>query len=169
LEELCDAIINKFAKIKWEAQIAIRRDMGETLLKKMKQSGCYNLFIGLESGCDRTLKNMRKGFSAKEARNFFQKLNSANLSFGISLITGYPQETDADFQESLDFVLKNKALIPKIEQVNPFVYYDGTRADKNCDYKLNQRSRKRFEIFVKAIKENRLKYTNAFLGNLIEK
>ncbi|MCX5687891.1 MAG: radical SAM protein [Candidatus Omnitrophica bacterium] len=165
LEELCDKIIENFGSVKWEAQIAIHNGMPQTLLKKMKKSGCYNLFVGLESGCSRTLKNMNKGFTPQNAMNFFKKLNAAGLFFGISVIIGYPGETESDFRESMNFIIKNKPFIPKIEQVNTFTYYDGTTVDK----KANKNALKRLDIFIKEIKSNGFKYTNAFLGNLIEK
>ena len=165
LEELCDGIIENFGSIKWEAQIAIREDMGQKILDKIKKSGCYNLFVGLESGCDRTLEKMNKGFTAREAVGFFKKLNSAGIFFGVSIIIGYPGETEAEFRQSLDFIIKNKALIPKIEQINPFTYYDGTNARRKTD----ENSVERLDIFIRAIKSHGFKYTNAFMGNLIEK
>lgn len=169
LEELCAKMMDNFGVVSWEAQIAIRSDMSQGLLEKMKRSGCYNLFVGLESGSDRMLEKMNKGFTATQAVNFFKRLNQAGLSFGISMIAGYPGESEADFKESLDFIIRNKDIIPKVEQVNPFTYYDGTPADKSGDYKLNKDSLKRMEVFVREIKRHKFKYTNAFLGNLIEK
>lgn len=165
LEELCGEVIKNFGSIKWEAQIAIRKDMSHETLEKIKKSGCYNLFVGLESGCDRTLEKMNKGFTTKEAADFFKKLNGAGLFFGVSIIIGYPGETEAEFRESLDFIIKNKALIPKIEQINPFTHYDGTTSGKKAD----KNAPKRLDIFIKEIKSHGFKYTNAFLGNLIEK
>lgn len=164
LEELCDKIIENFGSIAWEAQIAIRKDMPQEMLDKIKKSGCYNLFVGLESGCNETLKKMNKGFTIEEALVFFKKLNSAGLFFGISVIVGYPGETWDDFRKSLDFIIRNKALIPKIEQINPFIYYDGTVSEKP-----DKNALERLDIFIKEIKLNGFKYTNAFLGNLIEK
>ncbi|MFH0790247.1 MAG: radical SAM protein, partial [Candidatus Omnitrophota bacterium] len=70
LEILCDEIINNFGTINWEAQIAVRDDMREEIFAKMKKSGCYNLFVGLESGSDRTLKRMNKGFTVEQAADF---------------------------------------------------------------------------------------------------
>lgn len=100
--------------------------MSDELLSKLKESGCYDLFIGLESGCSKTLKNMNKGFTPEEAKDFFQKLNFAGLFFGVSLIVGYPRETEEDSEQSLKFLIENKDIIPKIEQINPYIYYDGT-------------------------------------------
>lgn len=167
--QLCREIISNFGSINWEAQIAIRSDMPDELFLEMKKSGCYNLFIGLESGCNNTLLKMQKGFNKEEAAAFFEKLNSAGLNFGVSIIVGYPGETENDFSKSLDFILENKGLIPKIEQVNPFTYYDGTDTDKDADYKINKIALQRMEVFVQKIKENGFKFTKSFIGNLLEK
>ncbi len=168
-EKLCDEIIKNFGSINWEAQIAVRNDMDIALFKKMKMSGCYNLFIGLESGSAETLRRMNKGFTPQDAKSFFEKLILAKFFFGISIIVGYPGETDEDFRESLNFVIANKDIIPKIEQINPFTYYDGTNTNEFDDYKLNPVSTKRMEVFIDEIKKYKFKYTNAFLGNLVEK
>ena len=168
LDELCDAIIGKFGKINWEAQIAVRRDMPDKVFQKIKKSGCYHLFIGLESGSDKTLKNIKKGFSAKEAKHFFQKLNEHNLSFGISVIVGFPGETEEDFQESMKFIVENKQIIERIEQVNPFVFYEGIDLPEEYDYKFREESLKRTNVFIHRIKEEGFKYTKAFMKNLVE-
>ena len=169
LEELCDKIISNFGNIKWEAQIAVRSDMPEKLFAKMKNSGCYNLFIGLESGSNRTLSAMNKGFSTAEAIYFFRKLNTAGLHFGISIIAGYPGETQQDFIDSVDFVINNKSIIPKIVQINPYIYYEGTEPVKQHDYISPAESMQRAAEFINRIKEAGFKYTNAFLMNLVEK
>ncbi len=169
LEKFCDLIIDRFGSINWEAQIAVRNDMPQDLLRKMKASGCYNLFVGLESGSDNILTKMNKGFTTDDAKNFFIQLKQANLFFGVSIIVGFPEESEADFKDSLDFIVANKELIPKIEQVNPFTYYDGTLTDKSWDYKQTNVGMKRMDLFLEVIKKEGFKYTNAFIGNLIEK
>jgi radical SAM superfamily enzyme YgiQ (UPF0313 family) len=169
LNALCCGIIEHFGSIRWEAQIAIRTDMDQKLFEKMKQSGCYSLFIGLESGANNTLQNMNKGFTSEEAYRFFYSLHKAGIFFGVSIIVGYPGETNQDFQKTLDFIIQHKDIIPQIAQINPFTYYDGTSADETADYKTNPTALKRMEIFVHEMKRHKIKYTNAFIGNLIEK
>lgn len=168
LQGFCDAVIEHFGSIRWEAQIAVRNDMEPSLFEKMKKSGCYNLFIGLESGSDRMLKKMNKGFTLEEALGFFRKLKHANLNFGVSLIVGYPGERQDDFQESLDFILRHKDLIAKIEQINPFVYYDGTGVKKSEDVPSRERM-SRMNIFMDSFRKHGIKHTNAFVGNLLDK
>ncbi|EKD28342.1 MAG: radical SAM protein [uncultured bacterium] len=167
LEEFCDSIIFNFGSIKWEAQLAIRTDMPEELFKKIKQSGCYHLFIGLESGSDDTLKRMNKGYSSNEALSFFEKLKMHDLSFGVSLITGFPGETEHTFKESLDFIINNKHVIPKIEQINPFVYYNGIPLSEEESLKSADENYKRAIYFIEQIKKAGIKHTKAYLLNLI--
>jgi len=168
LERLLDGIIGNFGSVPYEAQIAIRNDMPESLFEKMKRSGCYNLFIGLESGCGRTLERMKKGFGTADAVDFFKALNRHALAFGISVITGFPGESDRDFKESMSFVLEHKGLIPKIEQVNPFTYYDGTGFSLEDDYKHKRESLERARVFAENIKSAGFKFTKAFMLNLVE-
>ncbi len=169
MEQLLDAIIQNFGSVGWEAQMAVRKDMNISVMEKMKKSGCYNIFIGLESGCNRTLEKMHKGFTAEHAADFFKKMRQAHINFGVSMMVGYPGETWDDFEESLNFVIHNKEWIPKIEQVNPFTYYEGTVADREGDYRLHQESLEKMHIFVEEIKKHNMRYTKAFIGNLIEK
>ncbi|MDX9702035.1 MAG: radical SAM protein [Candidatus Auribacterota bacterium] len=120
-EEFLDRMIDARTAVKWEGQLLIRPDMPARLYGKMKQAGCYNLFIGLESGCDRILSAMRKGFSTNDAQDCFKACSDAQLHFEVSLIAGFPTETQADFESTLDFLKKNARVIPKIAQVNPFM------------------------------------------------
>jgi len=168
LSALCKGIILDFGRISWEAQLAVRKDMPDELFAAMKESGARHLFVGLESGSRETLKKMNKGFTPEDALKFFGQLNAAGLSFGVSLITGFPGETDGDFNDSIKFVVENKHLIKKIEQINPYVYYDGTNLPEDADYRSNHVSVERAKKFVTAIKKNRIKHTNAFMFNLVE-
>jgi radical SAM superfamily enzyme YgiQ (UPF0313 family) len=169
LELLCDRIIGEFGSIPWEAQIGIRSDMPQRVFEKMKRCGCYNLFVGLESGCDRTLRRMRKGFSTADAVRFFSQLRRADLSFGVSLIVGFPGETMEDFEQSVRFVLENKNLIAKVEQINPFTYYDGTSVPAYGDYRYHPEVYRRFEFFVEVLRHHKIRITRAFIGNLMDK
>jgi len=176
LDQLCDLIKEKKLKVSWEAQFLIRSDLSFKLLKKMKQAGCYNLFIGLESGSDTVLKRMHKGFALKDVEHFFYLAKKAGLNFEVSLIVGFPQETEAEFKETMEFFKKNKDYIPKIAQVNPFVLLKGSLVDANpAEYKFNNNQRyfyakdalAKVEEMVKFFREEKIRYTRAFVNNLI--
>lgn len=167
IQEFCTQIQKNFGSFPWEAQIGVRTDMPSELIQLMKASGAYHLFIGLESGCDNTLLRMNKGYTTVEAIRFLNLLKENNLSSGISIIVGYPGETEADFQESLNFVIKHKNLIPKIEQINPFVYYPGIPFPKAQYGKPTKEALEKTQYFIKTVQEAGIKTTKAFLCNLV--
>ncbi|MFA5270730.1 MAG: radical SAM protein [Candidatus Omnitrophota bacterium] len=164
LNDFCSSLIKKNMNIKWEAQIRVDKNFDTNLSRIMQKSGCYNLFIGLESASDKTLKNMNKGFSAQAAADFLSTLKSADLQFEISLIFGYPGETEADFRETLDFIIKNKRIIPKIAQANPFVDYLDNFPQSIFPSKI---AKERIAAFLKVIENEKIKYTKSFINNLV--
>ena len=123
LESFCRILIKQKLNIKWEAQFRIAAAFTQQTAELMRESGCYNLFIGLESGTDNTLKVMRKGYIGSTAKECLAVLRDAGLHYEISLIFGYPGESEEDFQATIDFIVNNKTIIPKIAQANPFVDY----------------------------------------------
>ncbi len=163
LEELLKLMLKEKLNIKWEAQIRITNNFPPKLARLMKQSGCYNLFIGLESASDKILKAMNKGFQSKDALSFFKILIKARLHFEISLIFGYPQESNEDFEKTLQFIVKNKKIIPKIAQANPFVDYLDDFSEKKYPSRevLN-----RLDKFLRTIQNENIRYTKSYINNL---
>ena len=67
---------------------------------------CPHLHLPLQSGSDRTLAAMHRGYTAQR---YFEKLASAragidDLAVTTDLIVGFPGETDADFERTLEVV-----------------------------------------------------------------
>ena len=167
LENFCGRIIKKRLHINWEAQIIIRKDMGINLMRLMKKSGCVNLFIGLESGSDRIIKTMNKGFSIEDAYKFFNNLNNAGLLFEVSLIIGYPGESNEDFKETMGFLKNNRNIIKRIAQVSGFVPYKNSiiyneKPDYLAACEINRRLRK----ITNLIEKEKIPHKKAFIDNL---
>jgi threonylcarbamoyladenosine tRNA methylthiotransferase MtaB len=69
------------------------------------------LHIPIQSGSDRILKLMRRPYNRQKIIEVFERLsrikirndkNSGRLNFGTDIIVGYPTETEADFNQTLD-------------------------------------------------------------------
>jgi threonylcarbamoyladenosine tRNA methylthiotransferase MtaB len=59
--------------------------------------------IPLQSGSDKILKLMHRPYTKEKILNTFNQLKKIkNITFGTDIIVGFPGETDADFQETLD-------------------------------------------------------------------
>lgn len=70
------------------------------------QRVCRHLHISLQSGCESTLKRMGRKNSPGEYLQLLEYARSIDPDFAITtdIITGFPGETESDFQESLDFL-----------------------------------------------------------------
>lgn len=67
---------------------------------------CHHFHLSLQSGCDATLRRMRRPYTTAEYAAVAQKLRAAMPSAGFTtdVIVGFPGESEADFEESLAFV-----------------------------------------------------------------
>ncbi len=170
-ERFLDLLIDSRLPMKWEGQLLIRSDMPERVYHKMKPAGCYNLFVGLESGCDRILSIMKKGFSTKDAQKSFATCREAGLHFEVSMIAGFPGETEADFDATCEFMCDNASIIPKMAQINPFIPLSGSPVVRQGDGEVQcppkDVVRRRIERLVALCKSNGIAVTNAYVNNLI--
>jgi tRNA-2-methylthio-N6-dimethylallyladenosine synthase len=67
---------------------------------------CEHVHLPLQSGSTRILKAMRRTYSRERYVALAAKMRAAipDLAFGTDIIVGFPGETEADFQETLDVV-----------------------------------------------------------------
>jgi tRNA-2-methylthio-N6-dimethylallyladenosine synthase len=80
---------------------------------------CNHLHLPLQSGSDRILKAMNRGYTRARYLSKVDHLRKAvpGMAFSTDLIVGFPGETDADFRETL-------ALLSEVEydQIYAFAY-----------------------------------------------
>lgn len=102
-KQICDLIIQKKLNIKWNIRNGIRVDkVDKELLEKMKQSGCYFIFFGMESGAQPILKSIKKGTTIDQIRNAVALTKEVGLPAGGTFMIGHPDETYRDFEESIN-------------------------------------------------------------------
>lgn len=65
-----------------------------------------HLHLPVQSGSDRILKLMKRGYSAQEYRNKVSSLRAArsDLTLSSDFIVGFPGETDSDFADTLQLI-----------------------------------------------------------------
>ncbi len=101
-KRICDLIIQEQLKIKWNVRNGIRVDkVDKELLQKMKDSGCYFVFFGMESGSQTILKKIKKGITIDQIRNAVALTKEVGLPAGGTFMIGHPDETYKDFEMSL--------------------------------------------------------------------
>jgi len=69
---------------------------------------CPQFHLSLQSGCDKTLKAMNRKYNSSEYFEIVQKLRETfeNCAITTDIMVGFPEETEEDFLESLEFVKK---------------------------------------------------------------
>ena len=75
--------------------------------------------ISVQSGCDKTLKAMRRHYTCAEYENLIQSLRKffPRCAVTTDIMTGFPDETEKDFAETLEFVKR-----VKFSQIHIFRY-----------------------------------------------
>ena len=84
---------------------------------------CASAHLPVQSGSDRVLKLMHRGYTRGRYLEIITKLRAARPGLGVTtdLIAGFPGETETDFEQTLD-------LVREVEFDNAFVFkYSGRR------------------------------------------
>jgi radical SAM superfamily enzyme YgiQ (UPF0313 family) len=100
---LCREILERNLEIRWRC-IVYPGKVDEELAGLMAEAGCGEASLGFESGCDRILKNMNKGFDHAEIRRTAEILARRDIRQLGFLLLGGPGETRESVLESLAFV-----------------------------------------------------------------
>jgi anaerobic magnesium-protoporphyrin IX monomethyl ester cyclase len=91
LVELCQEIKREKLKILWSAY-ANAIGIDEELAKLMKDSGCWKLGIGIESGSEKILKKMNKPLRIEDSLKTVKILKKNKIFVYCGFIAGYPGE-----------------------------------------------------------------------------
>jgi radical SAM superfamily enzyme YgiQ (UPF0313 family) len=113
------------------AHINTFRDLPSNWLDEMKNSGCRELFIGIESGNDETLKHIRKPFSAVTAYKTVSRILDAQISVKCYFILGFPGETELALKDTFTLASRLRDYANKVGvqlRISPFRFrpYHGT-------------------------------------------
>jgi len=101
--EICQEIKNRKLKIKWDCETRVDMVTKELLLK-MKEAGCIAVWFGVESGSQRVIDAMRKGFSIAQTMRAFKWAKEVGLMTVASAILGFPGETKETALETINLV-----------------------------------------------------------------
>jgi len=102
-ERLVDRMIEERLDVPWYSFLR-GQYIDEKLVGKMARSGCRGVFLGIESGSDRILKNMKKGAIVDFYRNGIRWLSANGIVTVGSFIVGFPGETEETAMETRNFI-----------------------------------------------------------------
>jgi anaerobic magnesium-protoporphyrin IX monomethyl ester cyclase len=96
---------------------AVNQDID--MLKKMRKAGCVLLNFGVESGSENVLRSMGKRYVPEAAEKVIRNTKEAGIDVVINIIVGYPNETEEDFQQTMDFIKRIRPYVLNIAPGHP--------------------------------------------------
>jgi len=98
----CELILEKSLRIKWACEARVD-SLDKDSMELMHRAGCRGFFIGVESGNQRLLDFLRKGFALDEVRRAFSYSKNIGIRTFVSFIIAIPTETNKELLETIKF------------------------------------------------------------------
>jgi len=135
LSDFCDLVleakINRkgdnpaWEKLIWRGAVVIRREMDLDFMRKMKAAGCIELEYGVESASLRIRKSMNKlPYDLEILGKVINDTYQAGIDARVNFMFGFPGEAQEDFQQTLDFLKKNREAFSQVHASETFCHID---------------------------------------------
>lgn len=127
------------------AHVQTFRKIEETLMNDLYNSGCYELFVGIESGSPKILNDIKKTKDIPTIIGNLTKVFRAGINMKGYFIYGFPDETKEDMQMTFELAaeLKRLSLLFKVNfrtsvfQYRPYhstqIYHELEAKGKNLE------------------------------------
>jgi radical SAM superfamily enzyme YgiQ (UPF0313 family) len=105
ISNLARELLKQEVSLYWDGFLRVAPSVGlreNTLL--WRQGGFYRARLGVESGSDRILDLMNKGITAQQIKDSLSALAQVGIKTTTYWVIGFPGETEADFQQTLDLI-----------------------------------------------------------------
>jgi radical SAM superfamily enzyme YgiQ (UPF0313 family) len=117
----CEAVLESGEQIEWGC--SARTDcVDDELIELMYRAGCRSLFFGVETGSPRLQRAIEKDLDLEQAAARIKTCSSAGINTTVSLITGFPEETEEDMWQTVSFLLdaaRYELVEPQLHVVAP--------------------------------------------------
>ncbi len=138
------------------------------ILDQFKQNPklCHYIDIPFQHISDSVLTSMKRGIKGKEIRHLISHIKSqiSNIALRSTLIVGYPNEGDREFNELLDFIRE-----VGFERLGVFKYSqeEGTSAFDLGDPVPEEVKEERYNILMETQRDISFKKNQDFIGKII--
>lgn len=106
LVRLCELLLEQKTDIKWICYARADDLADESLVQLMKAAGVHQVQIGIESGNQMILDQMNKKCTVEHNLAAIENCRKHGITTIISLIVGYPGETEDTLNDTLNFLRK---------------------------------------------------------------
>jgi len=123
--------------------------------------------LSLQSGDDRVLKDMKRGYTVKEYSDIVNEIvkRRPDTAIGTDVITGFPTETEEAFNNTVKLVEE----LP-FSYIHVFTYSNrkGTKAEKFGDRVKSEEKKRRTRILIEISERKNYRFRNRYLNKTLE-
>lgn len=106
LGEFAEEVKKQDAVIPYE--IISRADrLNEEVIRTLKDSGCFRIWIGAESGSQKIIDAMDRRVDVMKTREMIRLAQRHGIEAGTFIMLGYPGETKSDIRETIDHLVQS--------------------------------------------------------------
>ena len=120
--EFCKRIKEEKIEIIWSCYSRLNL-VDPEMLKAMKDAGCWNMFVGIESGNQDILDNVKKRMTMESIREKVKMVKESGIEVRGSFVLGLPGETPEKGRNTINFAIE---LEPDYAQFTLCTPYPGT-------------------------------------------
>jgi radical SAM superfamily enzyme YgiQ (UPF0313 family) len=89
----------------WSSQATVHAAQDDEFLDAAARSGCKQLFLGLESVSQASMKEVRKGFNrVDDYAQIVKRVHAHGIAVQAGIVFGFDNDTPAIFKDTLDFL-----------------------------------------------------------------
>ena len=115
--EFCEEYRERGLDIAWACNA--RANLDYETMKAMKKAGCRLVIVGYESGSDEILRNIKKGITTQQIREFAKNARKAGLLVHGDFIVGLPGETRETIEMTKKLIREVKPDILQVQVATP--------------------------------------------------
>lgn len=153
--------------------------LNEEVIAILKETGCFRVWIGAESGSQKVIDLMDRRVDVNQVRDMIKLTRKHGIEAGTFIMLGYPGETEKDIEETIHhlkesnpdhftitvaYPIKGTELYEEVEAIQTTKLDWSTSTDRQVDFKRTY-SRKYYDYAVKHV----ISEVNSFKSSKAEK
>jgi radical SAM superfamily enzyme YgiQ (UPF0313 family) len=119
----CEELIARKLPIQWFGNARADNLTDPAFVRRLRQSGCWMLALGIETESEETRKDMMKRLEGQKIRAALANMRAAGIKSFAFFILGYPGDTPQTLERTVEYAVE---LNPDFANFYPAVPYPGT-------------------------------------------
>ncbi len=139
--------------------------LNEEVILMLKETGCFRIWIGAESGSQKVIDLMDRRVDVNQVRDMIKLTRKHGIEAGTFIMLGYPGETEADIEETIHhlkesnpdhftitvaYPIKGTELFQEIEAIQTTNLDWSSSTDRQVDFRRTY-SRRYYDYAVKRV------------------